>query len=74
MLLHINDHRPALAMAASSVFSTAVQAAAPMAPVLTTFDEIERWVLLFGHIAAALAGFASFVWYAYSFIKARRGK
>lgn len=74
MMLHISDHRPALAMAATSVFSTAVQAAVPAAAVLSTFDEVERWVLLIGHIAAALAGLASFVWYGYSFIKARRGK
>lgn len=72
--MYIPDHKPALLMAASSIVSAATHAATTSVAVPAMFDVVERWVLLVGHIAAALAGFASFVWYAYSFIKARRGK
>lgn len=67
--MYILDHKPALLMTVSSVANAVTPVAA-----ISLFDEFERWVLLAGHIAAALAGFASFVWYGYSFIKARRGK
>lgn len=74
--MYIIDHKPALAMAISSVVSYAVHATTPIMeiPQHPVFDAVERWVHLLGGIAAILAGVASAAWYGYSFYAAQRGK
>jgi hypothetical protein len=74
--MYIPDHKPALAMAISSVVSYTVHAATPVIEVVQhpVFENFERWVHLIGGVGAALAGFASAAWYTYSFISAQRKK
>lgn len=69
----IPDHKPVLAMAVTSC-TIAVANAGAAAQHVSMLEEATQWVHLIGGIAGALAGFASFAWYGYSFLKARRGK
>lgn len=69
----IPDHKPALCMALTSCTVAVANAAVPtIEPSLMV--QVTEWVHLIGGIAGALAGFASFAWYGYSFIKAQRAK
>lgn len=75
--MYIVDHKPALVMAVTSIYTAAVHAAQPpLAAVahVSVIVEIDQWVRLLGGIAGMLAGFASAAWYGYSFLQARRGK
>lgn len=74
--MYIPDHKPALAMAVTSVTIATAHAAGPTAiaivPHISLIVEIDEWVRLIGGIAGALAGFASATWYLYSFLTARK--
>lgn len=74
--MFIHDHKPALAMMASSVVASIT--GSPVVKVAieqpSTFDVVEKWIHLFGSVAGMLAGFASATWYLYSFIKAQKAK
>lgn len=73
--MYILDHKPALAMAAASSFIATVHASSPLLVEHVSFVvTLDEWVRLIGGIAGALAGFASAIWYLYSFISARRKK
>lgn len=75
--MYIPDHKPALAMAAASVYVAIAHASTPILPPqdhISLITEADQWVRLLGGIAGMLAGFASAAWYSYSFIHARRKK
>lgn len=76
--MYVPDHKPALAMAVSSISIAVAHAsgatAVALTPHVSMVVEIDEWIRLIGGIAGALAGFASFAWYGYSFLKACRKK
>lgn len=73
--MYVSDHKPALALAATSVGTAVTHAAVKLQEhAVTTFDSVDKWVHLLGGVVGVLAGLASFCWYVYSFIKARKQK
>lgn len=71
-----DHHRAAVESALASALSYIVHVATPCGGGKTFMDIVEQWVHLIGGIGAALAGFASAIWYGYSFVAAwqRRNK
>lgn len=74
--VYVFDHKPVLAMTATSVGVPILRAAmqAPQEHVMTAMEIFDQWIHVIGGVVGILAGVASVSWYLYSFIKARRAE
>lgn len=71
--MYIWDHKPVLAMAATSAGNAVVQAATQVQEhAVSVVDVVDKWVHLIGGIIGILAGCASVSWYVYSYMNAKK--